>query len=357
VPVFFDFRTLVVFLLTIGLLVLAHEAGHFFTARRFGIKVQEFGFGFPPRLFAIKRGETEYSINLLPLGGFVRLLGENAETFEEGSFASKSIWIRGIVLLAGVTMNFILAVVLFSVTFMIGVPHAANGTKIVQVVADSPAAQAGLQVGDIIIKADGQEMNTWDLKLYTDAHLGKTINFTVKRDEQIIESVPIVPREHPPQGQGPLGIVMSAVFITIADPWYVALWRGFQDAVFIGWMTLKGFGALIVSLFIGQPDLKDAAGPIGIVQLTSQIVQYGIVEVIQFIGFLSVTLALINVLPIPALDGGRLMFVTLEAIRRKRIEPEKESFVHFIGFVLLILLMIILSYNDIVRIISGKGFT
>jgi regulator of sigma E protease len=351
----------------LGLLVFVHELGHFVMAKRAGMKVDEFGFGFPPRLFGIKKGETVYSINWIPLGGFVKIVGENGDSQEPGSFAAKPFWPRFAVLMAGVTMNVIFAWVLISAGMMsgwptgigegeTGLPASAHVGKaqvsVVEVGTNSPASDAGLKPGDSIYKINGIEITSINqAQEVTKTNAGHASTYEFKRGNLDFEKT-ITPRANPPADEGPLGVVLSSV-AKVSFPWYEAIWRGFTMTMFIIWATLSAFGGLIVQAFHHQPVGAALSGPVGIAVLTRDFAQLGLIYLIQFTALLSVNLAIINAIPFPALDGGRVLFLIIEKLRRRKLNQKAESLANAIGFSLLILLMIFVTVKDVSHYSQG----
>ncbi|MBF8267497.1 MAG: rane-associated zinc metalloprotease [Dehalococcoidia bacterium] len=335
------------------LLILVHELGHFVTARFFGIRVMEFGLGYPPRLLSIKRGETIYSLNLLPLGGFVKLLGEEDPT-QPDSLASKGVGTRLIVLSAGAFMNALLPVVIFSALFMVPQQTVVGEVVVREVVPDSPAARAGIVPGDTILKIDGHTLdNSSEVGFYLRLRLNAESNWLIQRGS-IQERVSLVPRLKPPEGQGAAGIRIETVnprLVTRSLPFWKAIPRGAWRVGEVLVLAKNEITGWIVGAI--SPAMT---GPIGIAQMTGEVARVGIMPLLEFTALLSINLAIMNILPIPALDGGRLVFVVLEWVRRgKRIPPEKEGFVHMVGFVLLITLIVVISFYDIQRIFRGES--
>jgi regulator of sigma E protease len=346
-----------------SVLVLVHEFGHFAAAKRVGVKVEEFAFGFPPRVFAARRGETEYAINLIPFGGYVRLLGEE-DPSALGSLASKTPWQRVQVLTAGAAMNILLGCLLFALTFAIGVPVAEPVTDvtIAAIAAGSPAAAAGLRANDIVLRLDTHPIKTIaDLQQFTQEKAGQETTLTVKRDGEVLPAITIVPRVDPPAGQGALGIQIANYRTVIRTyPIWEAAWMGIQRSLEVVAVTLTAPIDIARGLIPG-----DAARPIGVVgiaQLTgavsSQIPTQGWVPILNLTGYLSIGIAIAQLLPLPGLDGGRLVFVLLEWVRRgKRVRPEREGMIHLAGLLLLVTLMIIITYYDIVSPVQIPGLT
>jgi regulator of sigma E protease len=346
--------TIIAFLLVLSLLVFAHEFGHFIVAKLTGIKVEEFGFGYPPRLLTIaRRGDTEYTINAIPFGGFVRMLGEEDPSHPD-SFAAKSKLIRAAALLAGPLMNVVLAFLLFVGVALVGFDIPIGSVAIAEIAPGSPAAEANLQEGDIILSIDGLTVrNTYELSRYTSERLGEEVTLSIKRDERAL-SVSLTPRPEPPVGEGPMGVIIQTVDIAGTDKLRYSLW----EAVPLG---ARLTGDVFLAIFSGVARMirgdiaPDLTGPVGIAAATGEIAKSGLVYLMQFTAFLSVNLAIFNLIPFPALDGGRLAFVAFEALRRgKRVSPEKEGLIHLVGLAILIGLMLIVSYNDIVRLLSGQ---
>ena len=338
----------------IVVIIIAHELGHFITAKASGVKVEEFGLGFPPRLFSVRRGETRYSLNAIPLGGFVRMAGEE-DPKAERSLASKGIGTRLLVLSAGSLMNALLPLLLFSIAFM--VPHdVVIGQVVVEEIAEnSPAAGAGIRAGDTIISINGKEINsTLDLSRYIQLNLGKEITILVARSDLSQEEVKLVPRWQPPEGDGAIGVAVRTLEPTIvsqSEPFWRAIPMGVSQTI----ETLVLFKNGILSLLIGAVPME-VTGPVGIAQIATEVAKAGISPLLEFAAFLSINLAIINILPLPALDGGRIAFVLLEWVRRgKRISPKKEGLVHLVGLLMLMGLILAITYQDILRIISGDS--
>jgi len=343
-----------IFIAMLAVLILVHEFGHFIAAKRSDVKVEEFGIGFPPKLASIKKGETVYSLNLVPLGGFVKLLGEEDPT-EPRSFASKSIGIRALILAAGPLMNLVLPIILFSTVFMI--PHNVlmEQVQVQQVAPSSPAAEARIEQGDIILAINGHKINNrGDLAYYVQLSLGSETTLILNKATNGEQEVTLVPRWRPPESEGALGIeVVGAggsqqVIRQSYSPWTASM-LGTQRCL----ETLILFRNTIRSWIIGATTLQ-VAGPVGIYQMTAEVARAGLLALIVFTAFISLNLGIINLLPLPALDGGRIVFLLVELARRgKRVSPRVEHLVNAVGFALLILLMCIITYFDIARIIGG----
>lgn len=365
--------TIVVFIVILSVLVFIHELGHFFVAKKLGIQVDEFGFGLPPRMWGKKVGGTIYSLNWLPIGGFVKLAGEDMIETEKGDTIAQSrealmhkipvserkkyFWTRSklhrsMVLLAGVTMNFLLGVLIISFIFTQGVFVSTEKVHIEKVEENSPAAEAGFQKNDVIISFGGQKIkSTQDLINVAREKGGQATPVIIERNSQQQELL-LTPRKDPPEGEGPLGIVISNLeerkYSWIEAPYY-----GTIEAFKLSWMMLSSLAVMLWKLVTFQSTQVDVAGPIGIAQATGQAVKQGYMAVLQLAGLLSLNLALFNVLPIPALDGGRLFFVLFENILGKKIKPRAEAVVHQIGMVVLLALIVLVTINDILRIVRN----
>jgi regulator of sigma E protease len=344
--------TIISFILVFSGIILAHELGHFATAKLSGVKVEEFGLGYPPRIFGIRHGETLYSVNWLLFGGFTKMAGEE-DPEAPGSLASKSRATRALVLSAGAIVNALLPFILFSVAYMIPHTIVTGQVTVQEVAAASPAESAGIVPGDVILAVNGHEVqNLGDLSRYIEIYLGKETTLLIDTPQGTGESVTLVPRWKPPAGQGAVGISMELVNPVTSkkgEPFFRSVSLGVTET----FQTMVLFKNSILSAFAGTNSLQ-LTGPVGIAQLTGEAAQAGVSPLLEFAGFLSLSLAVMNILPLPALDGGRIAFVFLEWIRRgKRVSPKTEGTVHLIGFMLLIALALIVTYQDILRIIRG----
>ncbi|OGD60802.1 hypothetical protein A3I57_03040 [Candidatus Beckwithbacteria bacterium RIFCSPLOWO2_02_FULL_47_23] len=331
--------SILTFLIILSVLILVHELGHFWSAKRHGIKVEEFGFGYPPRLLGGKIGETVYSINLLPFGGFVRMLGEDQAAGNRSFFVQKKS-VRALVLLAGVTMNFLLGVVLFGAIYTkLGIPEPVDYLTVTGVAPGSPAESAGLKANDKITGfADTQAFID-----YVNAHRGQVISLQV--GDRPLEATPRL-AEDTPEGQGALG-----VGITNVDFVFYPVWQRPVRGVIYGTKEAWAWGKEILSS-LAKINTQAVAGPIGIYQISKSAGEQGFLAVLQFTGILSINLAILNLLPLPALDGGRLVFVIIEAVSRRRVKPRFEQAVHLVGMALLIGLMVLITVNDIRRLVA-----
>ena len=353
--------TILIFILILSLLVIVHELGHFIAAKRQGVLVEEFGIGFPPRVFGIKKGETTYSINLLPIGGFVKLYGEEYTQIEgkkettnrNRAFAYKHPWQKSLIIVAGVIGNFLLGWVLISFLFTQGVPSPINKVLIESVQPNSPAANADLQTNDLVVEVVYQNKkystkSSSDLIDLTKKFAGKTISLTVERKEKTF-STTIIPREKLEKGEGRLGIVITS-FIEKKYPWYQAPFFGLIESFKITATIVRELTRTLIQLLSFQKPQVDVAGPIRIAGYVGQAVKFGKNAVLEIAALLSLNLAVINILPFPALDGGRLIFALYEWGTKKRVNQKIEQMVNLIGFAILISLAVLISINDIISI-------
>ena len=428
-------ETAIAFLIVLGLMVFVHELGHFVVAKRTGVLVEEFAFGYPPRLLKYWQSEgkivldgqemvigrktevsrqvevgarvvyesatqadgravvtriqaipegmsddeaagqfgrpasqvgqltrgTEYTINLIPFGGYVRMLGEEDPT-APGSLASKSKRVRIAVLTAGALMNILLAVVIFAAMFMLGVPGrvASDSVMVAGVAPGSPAEAAGLRVGDLITSIDGVPVKTPDeLVKMTNERRGQSVSLVVTRGQSSIP-VTIIPRLNPPEGEGAMGVRIDSKVELVYYPLGQALWMGAQQTIGIIVLTLSAPVLLLRGLI--PAEAMRPIGPYGIYQQTASAVQVSVqtgwwYPILFFTGFLNTALGLTNLLPIPALDGARIFFVVIEAIRGRRIDPAREGLIHLVGLAVLLVLMLVVTYYDFATPLAGIDWT
>ena len=336
-------------------LVVIHELGHFAVAKFFGVRVNEFGVGFPPKLFGWRKGETEYTFNAVPLGGFVRLEGEEDPT-DPRSLASKSPGVRAAILVAGSFMNAVLAVAIFAALFMVPRDVTVGDVVVRDVSPNSPAAEAGIGPGDRIVAVDGQPVeSTNQVSAGITRNLGSDLSLTLESGGQARE-ISLIPRWRPPEGEGNVGVRLGLENERVESlsyyPWE-AVGKGAAQVVEVVTLTWR---SITHWLFRDAP--APFSGPVGIVSGSKEAVDIGGLDtLIPLAALLSISLAIFNILPIPALDGGRLLFVIIEMIRGgKKIPAEKERLVHMLGFALLITLVLMVSYNDIARLVRGESF-
>lgn len=348
---------IIIFIAILFILILSHEAGHFFTAKFFGIKVEEFGFGIPPRLAGIKKGETLYSFNLLPFGGFVKIFGEEGQgVLDHRSFSSKSALQKSIVLLAGVAANIVLAFLIFSAVSAMGIPRAVleeevarypdSKITIVEIALNSPASEAGIQIGDKISNINGLvPKGLQELQAAIKKNSGKNVEIIFERNGKTFKKE-VVPRISHPISEGPLGIALSWTRVE-KSPWYKVPIEGAKTTwnTFLG--TAYGFSQAIKSLVSGEKQNIQISGPVGIFNITKDVSATGFNMLLMLLGVLSVNLAIINTIPFPGLDGGRFLFVVLEKIRKKPISPKTGSIFHGVGLAILITFMIAITIRDV----------
>ena len=381
--------TLIVFLVLFSVLILIHELGHFFTAILSGVKVEEFGLGFPPRAKILtKRKGVIYSLNWIPLGGFVRMLGQDdfsAENtlknfFAKGSFASQKLWKRMLIIVAGVLMNFLLAYVLLTAVFRVGfyplaiVPNdrininsylimredfakqegvlvfredlATNpGVRIVEVLKDSLAEKMAFQKDDLIQQINSVDvLEPADVIKMTAESADKKLIFSIKREEKGFK-ITLTPKQGELVG---LGMKANYEITKKQFKWSAPLKAG-EELIKQGWVTLYLAKDLVKGVVTKFQISKNIAGPVGMAQLTYDFVGQGITQLLLFAALLSLSLGIMNILPFPALDGGRFLFLLIEAITRKRPDPRIENYLHRLGFILLLALLIIVTWNDVMR--------
>lgn len=365
--------SIVILVASLAVLILVHEFGHFIVAKKVGVRVDEFGIGFPPKLFGKKFGETEYTVNLLPFGGFVRIFGENPD--EEAlngpdkarSFVRKPRKIQAAIIVAGVFFNFLLAWFLISVGFMSGMPVPVSSAPpgaavkdarimVTNVHADSPAEKAGLLAGDTLrsLRAGESSLEVLSISGVQDfiaKQEGKDVVISYARGGKE-ESVHLVPQAWVFGETPAIGIAMDEIGIVKLPP-HRAVWEGFMMTAGLSGSVAAAFGGLIKDAFTGTVDLQNLTGPIGIVGLIGDAAGFGFAYLLSFVAFISVNLAVLNLLPIPALDGGRLFFLAIEAVKGSRLPPKFINTAHMVGFAVLILFMLAVTYNDIMRIIAG----
>jgi regulator of sigma E protease len=342
--------TLLVFLLILGLLIFVHEAGHFTVAKLSDVKVDEFAFGFPPRLICRKRGETKYCINAFPVGGYVKMLGEDEDDNSPRSFSKKKARFRLAIVVAGVVMNFLLGGILLSIGYGIGmtpisIPESefktnkVNEVIIAHVNPGSPAEQNGLKVGDTIVGFNSIE----DFSKFSRENLGKQVSFQIKRSGDTQERTLVVSENK----EAPIGIGLASLSV-VKLPFFGSIYYGFKDMVLTSKNVVIALYSIVAGLFQTGKVSEAISGPVGIFNITGQAVQLGFIYIIQLAALLSINLAIINILPFPGLDGSRALIIFLEGIFRKKvIKSEIESVLHMVGFVLLIALIVLVTIRDI----------
>jgi regulator of sigma E protease len=351
--------TVLLFILVLAVLVLVHELGHYLAARYFGIDVEEFGIGFPPRAWSVKKGKTVWSVNWIPLGGFVKIKGEDDPSATgPGNFAHKPAHVRAAVICAGVFMNLVLSSVLFAGGFMAGLPQAVEGlpetarvrdprVQVVEVLPDSPAEEAGIHPGDVIVKVEGQQLaRIDDIQAQVNATKG-AVGVEIRRGKETLYKE-LVPRLDAESGRKIMGVALVESAI-VSYPWYEAIPKGIYATGFYVKEIVLSLVDVIKGLFVGQKPGVEFSGPVGIAVLTGQAAKLGFTYLMQFAALLSVNLAVINILPIPALDGGRLLFIIIEKFRGRSVRPVVEAVIHRIAFFLLLGLVVIVTAKDLAR--------
>lgn len=355
--------SILIFLLTLSVLVFVHEFGHFLAAKKSGVKVEEFGFGLPPRLWGWRFGETLYSLNLLPIGGFVKLKGEEGPSRrdrdeadevlgfgEKDSFATAGILKRIVIVGSGVLGNLLLAYLIFYFLFLVGYPRFFGQVKVEEVAAGSPAQVAQILPGDVVVEVAGQKVETPDDFLEQVTRLkGQEVALVILRQEQTL-SLAATPRADPPAGQGPLGV--RIVYDSQLTYEKSGLGKASVDALEeVGHnlkLMLQGLRRMVINLFVGKVP-QDIAGVVGIYRLSSQAYQIGSGIFLQFVAIISLNLFVFNLLPLPALDGGRLLFILLEVVLRRRLNPKVEKIVNNLGLALLLILFVLITIRDFQR--------
>lgn len=364
--------TLIIFLAILSILVLVHEFGHFIVAKLSNVKVEEFGIGFPPRLISVKYGETIYSVNALLFGGFVRLYGEEGpgpaglkrglvgpETSR--MFIAKPKKLRAAIIIAGVIMNLLLAIVAFSVLYsIVGIPRPLGYVRVEEIASDSPAEIAGLEPEDAIVSVNEEKVtSSREFIQLIENKKGKEVTVELRGKGGETRVVKVTPRESPPENEGPLGVAITDTEVYFPPVWQRPFWGtvyGLKEAVFWGKQIVGGIGAVFASLITQQKVPEGIAGPVGIFQITGGVAQQGALALLHFLGVLSINLGILNIIPFPALDGGRLLFVGIEALFRGRaraIIPKVERVTNMIGFGLLIALLAAITLQDIRRLLGG----
>lgn len=350
--------TVIAFVVVLGLLIFVHEFGHFIVAKAAGVYVEEFALGLGPVVWKRMGKETQYSLRLLPLGGFCKMSGDNPqddlitgqnETDRskipvERLFFKKKVWQRAAVVAAGPVMNFLTAILIYALIFMVfGIPTALTDQAIIgDISPGGPAAQAGLLPGDRILQINQEQVNSWEeLALKIRSMPNQQVQLLVQRGEQQF-AVTVEPRQERPEGPGLIGIVPMAE-ATQRIPFFKAFWYAIQQTWYLLIALVVGLYQMITGQLLGP-----ISGPVGIAQMAGQAARFGAESLLNLTAVLSVNLGVLNLLPFPALDGGRLVFFGIEAIRRKPIDPEREGLVHFIGFALLMFLILVVTFREVV---------
>ncbi len=364
--------SIILFFVILLILVLVHEFGHFIAAKKSGIRVDEFGFGFPPKLFGVKKGETEYTFNALPFGGFVKIFGETPdEASTSGADSSRSLvnkpkYIQAMVLFAGVFFNLLLAWLLLSAGFATGLPASSDfdpnvhylkapALTITSVLDKSPAQAAGLQIGDTITALSAgdetvEEITIESVQQFISSHPGTSVTLAYER-KGIAATTAVVPAEGVVEDHAGVGISMDMVGI-LKLPIHKALWQGMKLTGRLTVDTVVSLAHLIRDSVAGHANFSSLTGPVGLVGVVGDAYQFGFVHLLSLMALISINLAVINLIPFPALDGGRLLFLLIEKIKGSPIKPRVANIMNVVGFCLLIGLMLVVTYHDIARLVK-----
>jgi len=362
--------TIILFIIILAILILVHEFGHFIVAKKTGMRVDEFGLGFPPRLFAFKKGETEYSINAIPLGGFVKIFGEDPDDESisgkdsKRSMVNKPKWAQAITISAGVVFNIIFAWILISIGFMVGLPTPVAefeegvvkevNVVIVGVLEESPAFESGLKVGDklLFLGAENESVQNFspeEMVSFISSHGEKEISILYKRGELEPAFTSVIPTNDILKNQSAIGITVEEIGIAKFGI-FKSFWEGLKTTLGLISAIAVGLAIFVYQLITGTASFSQVAGPVGIVGMVGDAAQFGFIYLLSFTAFISINLAVINSIPFPALDGGRFLFILIETIMRKNIKPVIANTLNLIGFVLLIGLMVAVTYNDVLKL-------
>jgi len=345
------------FLLTIGLLIFIHELGHFIIAKWRGVRVERFSLGFPPRLIGFKRGDTDYCISLIPLGGYVKMAGENPEEQQKGQpapddFMAKSVGSRALIIAAGPAMNYVLAFLLYATIIWVGgrLVVVDNGLRVGDITKDWPADSSGMQSGDLMISVDGTPLTDFEaLRDYVGPRAGKEITITVVRGTDTLP-IAIVPKlsTDPQTGneEGKIGIYPGTVFQA------AGFWESVETGATVTWRNTKLVVGFFARLVTGRESPRNVGGPLFIATIAGEMAQQGWRQFLGFMAILSINLAILNILPVPALDGGQLTFILLETVRRKPLSLKQRMMIQQVGLAFLLVLIIFVTINDIVRVLS-----
>lgn len=363
--------TILLFIIILAILVFVHELGHFLTAKMSGIRVDEFSIGFPPRIFSFKKGETKYSLNLIPFGGYVKIFGEDPteealhHSGDPRSFISKPKSIQAMVLAAGITFNLVFAWILLSIGFMVGMPvpqdysyqDKVQDLKLIvaSIAPDSPAANSGIKAGDVLIRLQSgndvaTELTAQKVQDFTSSHANVPISVLFLRGEDELMAT-TTPRISSDSGRAIIGIVPE-VYGTLKLSFFESLWQGGKLTCVLVQNTAIGIGQFLWQAVTAKANLSDVSGPVGIANMVGDAAKLGFSYIVSFTAFISINLAIINLIPFPALDGGRLLIVLIEKIKRGPLNPKVVNIVNAIGLILLLTLMVVVTFHDVFNIIG-----
>ncbi|WP_249030678.1 RIP metalloprotease RseP [Sporomusa acidovorans] len=338
--------TVIATIFVFGLLILFHELGHFITAKSVGMRVDEFAIGFGPKLISKKIGETDYSIRIIPLGGFNKIAGmDPGEEQDERSFSAKPIWARMLVIIAGSAMNFVLPIILLFIVFVsAGIDTPSNQPIIGNVFPDKPAAVAGLLPGDRITAVNGKSIDSWrQFVSVIQVNAGTKLTITFARGAETGKTSVLTPEY---EEKGKRGIIGVTPQIDKYQPGILeSASLAVKQTITVAQVMLVGIGEMVTG-----KTAADVAGPIGVAQMAGEVAQLGIIPLLQFAAFLSINLGLINLLPVPVLDGGHVVTLAVEGIRGKPLSNSQMQFIQMIGFALLMLLFVVATFKDIARL-------
>ncbi|SHJ29346.1 RIP metalloprotease RseP [Lutispora thermophila] len=327
-----SFGNIIISALVFVAIVMIHEFGHFIVAKLSGIRVEEFAIGMGPKIAGKKKGETLYSLRAIPIGGYCKLTGEDEASSDIKAFNNKPLLTRMAVIFCGPLMNFILAVLIFSLII-------SQSTTINEVIVNKPAYDAGIQKGDRIVEINGKKVEDWDsIKKAISSNPNIPINITLQRNNEI-KNVIVTPIVENETDGAVIGITPT---LKISG---LSIKNGLSTTIEVS----KAMLDFLVKLFTGRASTDEVSGPIGIVVFINEAAKVGFLYLLNLTAFLSLNLGIVNLLPIPALDGGRLLFLFIELIRRKPIDIEKEGFINFIGFVALMVIAVIIAYKDLIK--------
>lgn len=354
--------SIIVFVLIFSFLVLIHELGHFWAARRAGVAVEEFGLGIPPRIWGILRKGTIYSLNAIPFGGFVKMKGEDTGANDTDSLAHASFGWKFLIITAGVIMNLLSAYVLICVGMWLGMPPlASDPTKmvdeasqinsqilVVEVADGLPAQKSDLKSGDVLVSIDGQKIESvGDLASNLSNKKQVEVGY-IREGEQFVTTSGVVAQS----GKPVIGVAVDEVVSRVNYKWWMVPVWAIQDFSQIVVKIGESIWAFVAQIFTTGSVSREIAGPVGIAKITAQAVDMGFIPVLQLMIFLSINLGLLNLFPFPALDGGRLVFLIVEIVGRgRRVSPVVENVIHNLGFILLLMLIAVVTYRDVLKLL------